>query len=362
MKENPSFIFLTFLPMGTINFKQNRLSTQNILKVISEYDIYEKYISNESKQRIRVGKSISSPLRKDKNPSFSLYISKKSGKLCFIDFGTGEYGDCFTFVSKLFNIGFYESLKVINDGFLLNLQNTVFVKDTVGRNKSKEYQTFINNTLNKETSFYTILQPFKSNDLNYWSKYNVNFDILSKFNVHSCKNVVLNNRKIIYTYNKHNPGFVYFLGKRFKVYIPFGKGIKWLSSKGGESIQGLKQLPDEGDLVIITKSMKDVMVLYSLGYHSIAPFSETQHLEEELISDLKKRFNKVVIFYDADKAGYSGSEKAVKRFKIKRMFIQDSYCILNAKTKSEPKDISDYIYKEGKEKSKELIEKMLETI
>ena len=68
-----------------------------ILKYINDLSIFNYYIKN-----LAVNTAFKSPLRKDENPSFSVFFSKKANKFLYKDLATGESGDCFMFVRKLF--------------------------------------------------------------------------------------------------------------------------------------------------------------------------------------------------------------------------------------------------------------------
>mgnify|MGYP003307397942 CR=1 FL=1 len=57
-----------------------------------------------------------SKLRQDKTPTCSLYRNR-SGRLIMKDFGTNWSGDCFAYVSELYNISFYEALQTIANDF-----------------------------------------------------------------------------------------------------------------------------------------------------------------------------------------------------------------------------------------------------
>lgn len=49
-------------------------------------------------------------------------------------------------------------------------------------------------------------------------------------------------------------------------------------------------LPESGDILIITKALKDVMVLYEYGIPAIAPCSENLFITEAQYNHLKERF------------------------------------------------------------------------
>ena len=64
-----------------------------IINKIAEYGIYQHYIGD-----FKVNTIFNSPLRKDNNPSFGVFVSKSTGKLLFKDLATGETGNCIKFV------------------------------------------------------------------------------------------------------------------------------------------------------------------------------------------------------------------------------------------------------------------------
>ena len=92
------------------------LTKENILKKVSEYQVFSYYLGCDFKS----GVVMSSPLRQDDKPSFSIFTDRK-GTLRFKDFGTGDTGDCFTLIQKLFGIDFYSSLIRISEDFKLDL-------------------------------------------------------------------------------------------------------------------------------------------------------------------------------------------------------------------------------------------------
>ena len=88
--------------------------------------------------------------------------------------------------------------------------------------------------------------------------------------------------------------------KYYKIYSPYEVKNKWLSNTKKTDIQGYNQLPNKGERLLITSSLKDVMCLHAAGYNAIAMQSEMQMPSEKLISELKERFNTIDILYDND--------------------------------------------------------------
>ena len=79
-----------------------------------------------------------------------------------------------------------------------------------------------------------------------------------------------------------------------------------------KTIQGYKQLPKSGKLLVITKSMKDVLLLHELGIPAIAPNSETQNVSDKMFEELKSRFKYIVYVFDNDLPGISNMVKFKK--------------------------------------------------
>lgn len=90
------------------------------------------------------------------------------------------------------------------------------------------------------------------------------------------------------------------------------KKRKWYGNAGVDAIAGLKQLPESGELLIITKSHKDVMCLGKAGYSAISFQGETNKPDKKLLKKLEKRFKEIIILYDNDKDGIKAAKKLSK--------------------------------------------------
>lgn len=155
---------------------------------------------------------------------------------------------------------------------------------------------------------------------------------------------------MISTSSDHCPIYGYYGGKKegvelWRIYFPKRKSYRFLSNWDSKKIQGIKQLPNEGKLLVITKSLKDTMCLYSLGIPAIAPNSETLFIPDSMYEDLKSRFKNIVVLYDNDLAGVSNMRKIRDRYGAKCMWIPRSYGA---------KDISDFHKKYGRKKTLDL--------
>ena len=287
-----------------------------ILSKVTEYDIYAKYIG-----QFKVGMIYNSPFRKDKNPSFGIYYSKRTKQLLFKDHGTGECGNVIKFVS-LFT-GKTEYNDILSDIVdKLNLTNNTKLVS------SKQY---IPPT---ETVIGVVRQEFTDVDINNWKQFNISINTLKKFNVNSIK-YYLCNGIVKGTYKRENPMYAYKVYNNFKIYRPLAdKYTKWRNNLTDYDIQGYEQLPQKGDILFITKSMKDVMCLHEMGYPAVSPSSESTFLPKDVLEQLKTRFKRIIILFDRDTAGVKRSRKLSRETGLEAMFI-------NKKFKA--KDVSDAV-------------------
>lgn len=278
------------------------LSPENILKLTTEAEIYRHYLGYD----YVVGTLFNSPLpgRKDRTPSFGIYA--KDGKLLWNDFGdiTKEgAGDVFKFVRRMLNCGFLEALQDINNsmrlGIIHSLSNSLKSKlpTIVYKNYQQEYTK-------KNAFIQIVIQNYTKADLDYWKSGGVSRKTLQFFKIHSTK-VLYYNCTRLWTYSEQNPIYSWVINNKIKSYRPYEKekAFKWLNNCTGDIIQGWDQLPLEGDLVVITKSYKDVAVFKEIGIPAIAPQSENVILTEDIIENLYKRFPNIIVMFDNDKPG-----------------------------------------------------------
>lgn len=287
-----------------------------ILSKVTEYDIYAKYIG-----QFKVGMIYNSPFRKDKNPSFGIYYSKRTKQLLFKDHGTGECGNVIKFVSLFTGKTEYNDI-------LSDIVDKLNITNNTKLVSSKQY---ISPT---ETVIGVVRQEFTNVDINYWKQFNISINTLKKFNVNSIK-YYLCNGIVKGTYKRENPMYAYKVYNNFKIYRPLAdKYTKWRNNLTDYDIQGYEQLPQKGDILFITKSMKDVMCLYEMGYPAVSPSSESTFLPKDVLEQLKTRFKRIIILFDRDTAGVKRSRKLSRETGLEAIFI-------NKKFKA--KDVSDAV-------------------
>jgi 5S rRNA maturation endonuclease (ribonuclease M5) len=271
--------------------------------------------------QFKVGMIYNSPFRKDKNPSFGIYYSKRTKQLLFKDHGTGECGNVIKFVSLFTGKTEYNDI-------LSDIVDKLNITNNTKLVSSKQY---IPPT---ETVIGVVRQEFTDVDINYWKQFNISINTLKKFNVNSIK-YYLCNGIVKGTYKRENPMYAYKVYNNFKIYRPLAdKYTKWRNNLTDYDIQGYEQLPQKGDILFITKSMKDVMCLHEMGYPAVSPSSESTFLPKDVLEQLKTRFKRIIILFDRDVAGVKRSRKLSRETGLEAMFI-------NKKFKA--KDISDAV-------------------
>jgi len=325
---------------------------ENILDYVSEIKIISFYM----KQPIRYNNSYRSPLREDRKPSIAFYPARegyKEGRM--MDFSRpGSPILILTFIKKLLKKKNYaDALDQINYDFDIGL---FYLNGHPPKNKFDGYtgQVDENQSSNSYSDARSHIQEFTKRDEIFWNNFGISLDTLKKFNVFSTRKVLMPSGTTL-VYSISNPIYTYsFSNKTKKIYLPLNKiGARFLGF-GPTPLQGYDQLPEKGELLIVTKSMKDVMLLYELGYNAVAPNSESTGIDSSVFEDLKKRFNKIVLFYDNDEAGIKASNVFSEIYNIPYMMLDPS----------DAKDISDYYYYNVRSHNscKEKVKKLLEDV
>lgn len=311
------------------------MSLRDLLEKVSDYDIYSYYLG-----KFKPGKLMNSPLRPDdKIPSFAIFTGKTGG-LLFKDHGTGEAGNAIKFMKLYRQLNTREEV----EKELLKIVKCINPNNTV--QKAVRTAESTSNTL-----IGIVRQPFTDIDKAYWKQFHITTDTLRKFNVFSIKYFLCNNivRGI---YKEDNPMYAYKVDDKFKIYRPLAtKYTKWRTNLTNSNIQGYAQLPENGNLLVITKSLKDVMCLYEMGITAISPSSETTFIPDDILQQLKVRFKKIIILYDRDAAGVVNARQYSKQYGLDAIFIHKKF---------KAKDVSDAVKANGFVVVKEWLTKTVE--
>jgi len=184
-------------------------------------------------------------------------------------------------------------------------------------------------------------------DILFWGQFNISKERAIRYNVYPITHYWVNNH--CFTIKPGELAYAFLEQGKFQIYQPYApKRNKWFSNTGS-MIYGYEQLPDFGDLLIITSSKKDIMTLDSLGYNACSSNNEGSRFPEDVYEDLNNRFNKVLLFYNNDNQGLISANTISSELGIDYVFIPREI---------EWKDPSDLV-KNMKDESVEIIKSII---
>lgn len=285
--------------MGVSRGRTN-LTSEEILSRVSEAQLLARYLGVT-----QVPTVISSPLRQDIHPSFGL-SSPDGKKIFYRDFATGETGDLFKLLGRMWNMSFIQVLTFISqDSF-----GTIRPADV---ETSKEH---VHSTIYAgNTKLEIRVKEWTEEDRQYWLSYGIPQELLVKANVYPISHYFITKNDFTMTLKADQYAYAFVEFKEgnltIKVYQPFNKyHFKWIS-KHDRSVLGLwRMMPAKGDRVCICSSVKDALCLTAnTGIPAICLQGEAYGISETAQRILKERFEKVFICLDNDEPGRRDADK-----------------------------------------------------
>ena len=278
--------FISLRPKITKDFILSKINQESIMQYYTGLNVSSKKLTL-------------SPFRNDHKVTCSFYKSK-SDILYLHDFATNEHINCFQVVMKKFNVNYYDALKIIAEDFKL----------VEGINTDKKIAPVIVQPLKEPESsnIQVQIKKYSDDELEWWKQFGISIKTLKKFHVFSIENVFLNG-ELRFTSSKRCPIYGYYFGEdkngleKWKIYFPLKEEYRFLNNLSKKVLQGYHQLPKNGDLLVITKSMKDLMAMYEFGIPAVSPNSETLFVDDKKLEEFKKRFKHILVIYDNDKTG-----------------------------------------------------------
>ena len=340
--------------MAEIDLNKVFVSKQGLLRYITDYEVYKMYMGEtvvSTRGRIR------SPLREDESPSFGFFIGE-TGELCFKDFILGA-GDFVRFVMFKFGLTHFEALSQI--AIDANLDDKFIIKGSLRNrvisDKKIDYEKFIK-TVNSNYLGKTS-RAWEMRDLVYWHQFGITKHVLDRYYVEPVAYLHVGiEKKIVrpsyhtYCYNEMKDGV-----NSFKIYQPDNPEYKWLNNHNESVWQGWTQLPESGQTLIITKSLKDVMSIVSVtGIPSVSLQAEGIKPKYSVIDELQERFEDIYVLYDND---YDKTTNWGREFG-KKLSSAFGFCQIEIEEMYQSKDFSDLVKNQGEELSKHYLEELIE--
>jgi hypothetical protein len=274
------------------------ISKESILNKVSEQDIFAYVFGFEPIEF----EYIISPFRDDTNPG--CWFELDANTLRFVDYADNLKIDCFDAIKLKYNLkNFYETLAFINKNIIKN-KNFV-IKPVVKKVKKV-------NVIKKDFKILIATRNFSKIDGLYWTPYEITKQNLIDDKVFPIQKFkLLNTRKGDITVRPIDLCYCYtdFKDNKKKIYRPEQKVKKFITNCDNNDIGGINFIDNNSDNIIITKSYKDYRVLKNLNLNVIWFQNEGMFPDKEILKNLLNSFNKIIIFFDNDKAGIKASIK-----------------------------------------------------
>ena len=328
-----------------------------ILKFISDIDIFERYLGDIPRSLI------SSPFREDVNPSFKLYMSSEYNKVFFKDFATGDSGDCFLFVMRLFKLGskieVFDKIAVDFGLSQFAVKSHHILPSPIVSSRKNSRDIKLGGSSRLRISVTT--RNWSLKDKKYWQgKYSLTKAQLEHCSIFPISHYFINGfcTKVLglaYAFVEEKDGV-----QTFKIYQPeASKEEKWINNNDRSTWELWTQLPKNGKICIIGSSRKDSVVIKSLFPSEILTScslqSELTNPKDNVVEELRGRFEHVFILYDNDydkesNPGRKAGQKLSKQTGFKQLEIPGEYL---------SKDPSDFVEKYGQEELRKLIKSLV---
>lgn len=326
------------------------LSKDNVLSVIDPYQIYDHYLGSD----LKYGKSFSSPFREDKNPSF--IIKRESGY--YRDFSTGESGDCFSFVKRLYGVDFYGALKqIVHD---LGIADKFIITDKTFKTPKKLKVENISHRGYSDSNFNLKVKTraFTKEDIEYWDSQGVSEKYLRLGQIYPISHYFVNGsqrlaEKFAYVFVELKDDV-----ETYKVYQPFSKYMKWINGNDYSVWELWRLLPNTYENLIITSSRKDALgIIENLKIPATSFQAESINPKTHVVDDILARFQRVYLLYDndylnPDNPGQTLAQKRINEFGFINIVIPEKY---------KSKDFSDLVANHGRSFASELIRELMNT-
>lgn len=267
-------------------------SYEELLEQVDEYTLYFHYLGFAPE----LDMDYRSPIRTgDLSPSWGIFRAKYRRNREFLwkdQGGTGEHGDVFKLVALLY-------------GYTNRFQVLARIKGDFGLGQPISGERIIPPTISAPTPGRNVDIRVKSRvmsrlDTNWWKGWGVSREMLDLYKVTPIRYYFMfvdqaNPR------TPKDPAYAYLVMGRYKLYFPFErKGDRFRQDMTERELEGFQQLEYSSPLLIITKSLKDIMMLRGMGYEAVSPRGEHTPIPPEFITHFQSKYAHIVTLFDND--------------------------------------------------------------
>lgn len=279
----------------------NQQSYTNFLYSVDQLKIWKIILG----VNVELNDLFTSPFRSDNKGS--CYLRQYNGLIMFTDWANTSFNK-FTIahaLAHLNGISYYDAMTMIHDyhfyGRAIQVGSVICTSTTRKVKPSKGNKTFFEPFTNNGTPAFTTA------DVDYWSKRDVSYNELLNTNqpCYSVKHIITNG----YMYNpKTYPCYAltFETSDHFKIYCPNNpKEERFPVSSATHNDYWKWTSNNTNNGCIITKSFKDGFLINKLTGLDTYSFQSENMIPDD-VSFLNK-YDKKIIIYDNDEAGYKGS-------------------------------------------------------
>lgn len=276
------------------------ITSEYVLNQVDDVLILRHYLGE-----FKLGKSMKSPLRVDRNPSFKIILSPTWLKLQYKDWTTGEVGDCFKLVARMFGLTWKEAVyKVACDFGLVKGECVVSKKQLAEARKFKEEF--------QQQEYLIQFDPRKmqEHELAYWAQFSITPEELKANNIYSIRALWVNKKQFFLSSGLH---FAYYFPEvdKLKIYSPNEKDWKWFGNVSAFQMEGVEKLiPSLYEPLIITKSRKDRIILSKLYPNVCSTQNEAETaIPKEMDAKFDSMYPSKFCWFDSDEPGKAANRK-----------------------------------------------------
>jgi len=355
---------------------KNNIDKNFILNNVDQIQIFARYFNikeSDIENCIINNSLIHSPIRIDDRPSVGFRYNNK-GRLKMRDFGGFFWGDCFDAVAYVLSSK-SSKIDINNAANFKYILTHIASEFNIINGVSNDDDIIRLATIAKKSKKIITFEPrnWDNNDKRIWiDKYHnlFTFDYLDKSYIYPVELFWIDSYsqpEPKYYYTRKDPCYAYYLGQdddnlpNIRLYFPNRKNDlrrpKFISNNN--SFQGVLDINGKYDVIVLTKSYKDVVALRRLNESLfftgnlrilfIAYPSENFILTNDIVNWLLDRLyepdvNNIINFLDFDRTGRRSAYYCYNEFNIPFVFLTNGEFGLD---NHGAKDITDFIEKYG---------------
>ena len=298
----------------TVGKTYSSISLSEIFSQFSETDV----LTSVFPQITSLPCVMSSPLRQDTHPSFQIYVDDNK-HVRYKDYGQqDEKGGLLDLLCKYWNCTFRQALVKICE-IVGKKENLTF--------KAKQMVVLTRKEYNPLTKIKVCVRPWKDYDYKYWESYGIDRKWLRHAEIYPISHKIILKKDIDnptgkakqYVFSADKYAYCYVERKEgklsLKIYQPYNtQGYKWCSKMDSSVIGLWTKIPETGDRVVICSSIKDALCLScQLHIPTLCLQGEGYGMSDTAVNELKRRYKRVYICFDVDKAGLEDGEKLASK-------------------------------------------------